>query len=268
MSAAVITGSFVVTAVGAYWCLMKLYPESAQRCLRVGIIAGLISCGLQLFPTGDMHGKLVAKYQQPTLAAMEGNFVSGSHAELVLVGQPNLQTRRLENPIAVPWMLSYLSYGSFGRTVKGLNDIPKDLLPDNIELLYYVYHIMVGLGTMFMALMAWAAYELYRNRIYDNRLLLWLLMLAFPFPYIATTAGWMVAELGRQPWLVYGLLRTSQGTSPLVSSGDVAFSLLGFMGLYTLVGLLFVYLVLREVAKGPAPLPGESEQSSITATAT
>jgi cytochrome d ubiquinol oxidase subunit I len=252
MSAAVITGSFVVTAVGAYWCLMKQYQDTARLCLRVGVIAGLISCILQLFPTGDMVGKLVARYQRPTLAAMEGKFDSGSRAELALLGQPNMQTRRLENPIAVPWMLSYLSYGSFGHIVEGMNDIPKDQLPDNVALLYYVYHIMVGLGTIFTALMGWAAFALFRRTLFENRLLLWLLMLAFPFPYIATTAGWMSAELGRQPWLVYGLLRTTQGTSPLVSSGDVAFSLLGFMGLYTVVGLLFVYLVLREIAKGPS----------------
>lgn len=262
MSAAVITGSFVITAVGAYWCLMRQYEEHARVCLRIGIIVGLISCALQLFPTGDMHGKMLAQYQKPALAAMEGKFVSQSHAELAIIGQPNLQAHRLDNPIVVPWILSYLAYGSFGHIVQGMNDIPANLLPDNIELLYYVYHIMVGLGSLFILLMLWAAWALFNKTLYENRFLLWLLMLAFPFPYIATTAGWMVAELGRQPWLVWGLQRTSEGSSPLVHSGDVAFSTLGFMGLYTLVGLLFVYLVLHEVARGPAPAGAEAMQSA------
>lgn len=251
MSAAVITGSFVVTSLGAYWCLMNIHIKHAHGCLRVGVVAGLVFCILQLFPTGDMHGKMVACYQKPALAAMEGKFETGSYAELAIIGQPNMIRRKLDNPIMVPSLLSYLAYGSFGHIVQGMNDIPKDQLSDNIELLYYMYHIMVGLGTFFILLTASACFLLWRGTLYNNRFLLWLLMLAFPFPYIATTAGWMVAELGRQPWLIWGLERTAQGTSPLVYAGNVAFTTLGFMGLYTVVGLLFVYLIGREIVRGP-----------------
>jgi cytochrome d ubiquinol oxidase subunit I len=252
MSAAVITGSFVVAAVGAYWTLMGLYREHASRCLRMGVTVGLIASLLQLFPTGDQHGKLVAQYQRPALAAMEGKFQTGTRADLAIIGQPDVARRRLENPIMVPGILSFLAYGSFGATVEGLNDVPEDQWPDNIELLYYAYHIMVGLGTLFIALMGGAALLLWRGRLETFRPVLWGLMLAFPFPYIATTAGWMSAELGRQPWLVYGLQRTAGGTSPYVSGGDVTFTTLGFMGLYLVVGLAFLYLVLREVARGPS----------------
>jgi cytochrome d ubiquinol oxidase subunit I len=198
-----------------------------------------------------MHGKMVARYQHPSLAAMEGKFQSSQHAELAIIGQPDVARRELVNPIVVPGILSFLAYGSFGSTVKGLNDFPQDQWPDNVELLYYVYHIMVGLGTIFIALMGIAALLLWSGRLERSRPMLWILMLAFPFPYIATTAGWMTAELGRQPWLVYGLQRTIHGTSPMVSGGDVAFSTLGFMGLYLVMGLLFVYLIMREVARGP-----------------
>ena len=253
MSAAVITGGFVVTAVGAYWTLMKQYTEHAKLCLKVGVITSFIFCGLQLFPTGDQSGKLVATYQKPTLAAMEGKFDTGSHAELAIIGQPNLTKRSLENPIIVPYILSFLAYGSFGSIVEGMNDFPKDQLPDNIELLYYAYHIMVGLGTCFMALTGLALLMLLRGMLEKSRLLLWALMLAFPFPYIATTAGWMVAELGRQPWLIWGIFRTAQGTSPLVAGGNVAFSTLGFMGLYLVMGVLFLYLISKAVITGPAP---------------
>src|SRR5207245_806676 len=124
---------------------------------------------------------------------------------------PDVAARRLENPIVVPYALSFLAYGSFGATVYGLDDFPESEWPDNIELLYYSYHVMVGLGTLFIVVMALAALLLWRRRLEQSRPMLWLLMLMFPFPYIATTAGWMTAELGRQPWLVYGLQRTAAG---------------------------------------------------------
>jgi cytochrome d ubiquinol oxidase subunit I len=252
MSASVITGSFVVTAVAAYWTLMGIYPEHASRCLRVGVTAGLIACLVQLFPTGDAHGKLLAEHQRATLAAMEGKFQTGTHAELAIIGQPDVPRRRLENPIIVPGVLSYLAYGSFGATVYGLDHYPEDQWPDNIELLYYTYHIMVGLGTIFILIMLVAALLLALGKLETVRPMLWVLMLAFPFPYIATTAGWMTAEFGRQPWLVYGLQRTMHGTSPYVSAGDVTFTTLGFMGMYLVLGLLFIYMIMREIVRGPA----------------
>jgi cytochrome bd ubiquinol oxidase subunit I len=267
MSAAVITASFVVAAVGAYWTLMGLYPEHARRCLQVGVVVGFLFSLLQLFPTGDEHGKLVARHQPAALAAMEGKFESSDRAEIAIIGQPDMRRRRLENPIIVPGMLSYLAYGSFGAMVTGLNDIPQDRWPDNVELLYYVYHIMVGLGTFFILITGAAAFLLWRAKLYRSRPMLWVLMLAFPFPYIATTAGWMTAELGRQPWLVYGLQRTLHGTSPYVSGGDVAWSTLGFMGMYLVLGLLFLYLVMREIGRGPQTVAGAhagGAESSIT----
>jgi cytochrome d ubiquinol oxidase subunit I len=265
-SASVVTASFVVAAVGAFWTLQDKYRESARICLKVGVIAGLIACLLQVFPTGDMHGKMMAEYQKPALAAMEGKFETGDHAELAIIGQPDVNARKLINPIVVPGILSYLAYGSFGANVKGLNDIPKDQQPDNIELLYYAYHIMVGLGTIFIAIMGLSALLLWRNRLEKTRVMMWILMLAFPFPYIATTAGWMVAELGRQPWLIYGLQRTIHGTSPTVAAGNVAFTTLGFMGLYLGMGILFLYLISKELAKGPqqsVDLPGAGGQTPV-----
>lgn len=255
MTAAVITGAFVVAAVGAYWVLMGIHQAQAQVCLRVAVITGLIASLLQLFPTGDRHGKLLAAHQPAALAAMEGKFVTGSRAELVIIGQPDVEARRLDNPIVVPSILSYLAYGSFGATVRGLEDFPRDQWPDNVELLYYAYHIMVGLGTLFILVMGIAGFLLWRGALFRSRAMLWTLLLAFPFPYIANTAGWATAELGRQPWLVYGLMRTSEGTSPSVSTGTVAFSTLGYMGLYLVLGILFLYLVGRQIALGPAGSP-------------
>jgi cytochrome d ubiquinol oxidase subunit I len=251
MLAAVVTASFVVAAVGAYWTLMGQHPEHARICLRTGVIAGLISCVLVAFPAGDGHGKMLAKHQPVTLAAMEGLFEGGPYAELAIIGQPNVAERKLENPVVVPGILSFLAYGTFGSSVKGLNDFPVEEWPDNIELLYYSYHIMAGLGTLFILTMGTSAVLLWRGTLERFRPALWVLMLAFPFPYIATTAGWWTAEMGRQPWVIHGLLRTADAGSPHVSSGDVVFTVLGFAGMYLLLATLFTFQVLREISRGP-----------------
>ena len=251
MSAAMITGSFAVAAAGALYALQGKHPEQAALFVRTGVIAGMAFSVLQLFPTGDRQGKLVGEAQPVTLAAMEGVFRGGPQQALAVIGQPDVDHELLENPIEVPGVLSFLTYGTFGSTVRGLEDFPRSDWPDNIEVLYFAYHVMVGLGTLFLALMAWSLLQMWRGRLLTSRATLWMLLLAVPFPYIATTAGWMTAELGRQPWLVYGLMRTAVGTSPRVSAGDTVFTLLGFSGLYLVVGLLFLYLVGRELQRGP-----------------
>ncbi len=252
MTATVVTAAFVVSAVGAYWSLMGQHARHAAICLRTGVIAGLASSLLVAFPTGDGAGKLVTRHQPVTLAAMEGLFEGGPYAELAIIGQPDVAARRLENPIVVPWILSFLAYGSFGSTVHGLNDFPKEQWPHNVELLYYSYHIMAGLGTLFILTMGIASVLLLRGKLTTTRPMLWVLMLAFPFPYIATTAGWWTAEMGRQPWVIYGLMRTAHAHSALVNPGDVVFTLLGFAGLYLLLGMLFVVQVLKEINRGPS----------------
>jgi cytochrome d ubiquinol oxidase subunit I len=249
--AALVTGSFVVAAVGALYTLRGRDLEQARIYLRAGTVVGLIASILVAFPTGDQQAKMVGRHQPVALAAMEGRFVGGPMASVAVIGQPNVAARRLDNPIEIPGALSFLAYGHFGSNVHGLNDFPKESWPDNIELLYYSFHLMITLGTVFIVLMAYAGFQNLRGQLESSRALLWVLMLAFPFPYIANTLGWMTAELGRQPWLVYGLFRTAEGYSKVVSSGDVVFTLIGFVGLYLVLGLLFLFLVGREIARGP-----------------
>jgi cytochrome d ubiquinol oxidase subunit I len=162
-----------------------------------------------------------------------------------------MERERLDNPLTVPDALSFLTYRRWKAEVKGLDAFPRDTWPDNIPLLYYSYHIMVGLGTLLGAVMIAAAIGVWRGFLYGSRPLLWVLMLAMPFPYIATTAGWMTAELGRQPWLIYGVMRTQDGFSPRVSAGNALFTLLGFMGTYAILAVLFLFLVGREIEHGP-----------------
>lgn len=249
--AAVVTGSFVVAAVGALYALQKKHSEQAALFLKTGVVIGLVACFLVAFPTGDRQAKMVARHQPATLAGMEGRFHSGANAELNIIGQPDATDRRVDNPLFLPDALSILAFGHLNSSVQGLDAFPEDEWPTNIELLYYTFHIMAGLGTLFILLMALAAFQLWRGRLEQSRGLLWALMLAFPFPYIATTAGWMTAELGRQPWLIFHLFRTSQGASDAVDGGNVLFTLMGFTGLYFVVGVLFLFLIGREIARGP-----------------
>jgi cytochrome d ubiquinol oxidase subunit I len=255
MSGAAITGAFVMASVGAFYLLWGKFAEHGRVFVKVGVIAGCIFSVLQLFPTGDRQGKMVALHQPVTLAAMEALFHSGPGAPLVIIGQPDIANQRIDNPIYVPGMLSFLTYRRWDAELRGLDSFPQDLWPQSIPLLYFSYHIMVGLGTIFIAIMAVAALMLWRHRLFNSRWMLWILLLSLPFPYIANTAGWMTAELGRQPWLVYGLFRTADGYSKTVSAGNGIFTLLGFFGMYTVLGILFLFLVRREIETGPSAAP-------------
>jgi len=252
MIGSVVTASFVMASIGAFYLLTRRHEDFGCTFVRLGTIAGSVAAFLMVFPTGDGQGKNIAYLQPPTLAAMEGLFETANGAPLAILGQPDVNRQRLDNPLVVPRALSFLTYQRWGAQVKGLNEFPKDVWPDNIPILYFSYHIMVGLGTAFVGAMAMAAFSLWRGTLYTARPLLWMLMLMLPFPYIATTAGWVTAELGRQPWIIYGLMRTPMGVSPHVSSGNAIFTLLGFMGLYTVLAMLGLLLVYREIEEGPA----------------
>ncbi len=252
MSGAGITGSFAMASMGAFYLLWGKHTDFAKKFVKVGVIAGCIFSVVQLFPTGDQQGRMVAFNQPATLAGMEALFQGQPGAPLVLIGQPDTDRRQIDNPIMIPNMLSFLTYRRWKAEVRGLNSFPQDQWPDNLALLYYSYHIMVGLGTIFIAIMIVSVFLLWRGKLFDTPWMLWVLLLSLPFPYIANTAGWMTAELGRQPWVVYGLMRTADGYSKTVSAGNGMFTLIGFMGMYTVLGILFLFLVYREIEHGPA----------------
>jgi cytochrome d ubiquinol oxidase subunit I len=251
MLGAVATASFAMAAVGAYYLLNSKHVDTGRLFVKLGVIAAFASSVLLLFPTGDAQGRNVAKYQPVTLAAMEGHFETRAGAPIALIGQPDVEKLRLDNPIYVPNALSFITHRRWTAEVKGLKDFPRDQWPTNIALLYYSFHIMVGLGTLFIAVTALAAFQLWRGTLFSSRPMLWTLMLALPFPFIANTAGWTTAELGRQPWLIHGLMRTADGASMTVSAGNTLFTLLGFMGLYLVLGILYLFLVARIVDAGP-----------------
>ena len=169
-AAALVTGSFAITAIGAFYALRGIYLDQASLFLRSGTLVGLVASFLVAFPTGDQQAKIVAHHQPVTLAAMEGRFVGGNMADISVIGQPNVKERRLDNPIVIPGGLSFLANGTFESTVRGLNEFPQDTWPDNIELLYYAFHLMVMLGTIFIGLTAVATFQRLSRKAGDQPL--------------------------------------------------------------------------------------------------
>jgi cytochrome d ubiquinol oxidase subunit I len=159
----------------------------------------------------------------------------------------------IDNPIMIPDLTTLLLYRRLRGTVKGLDAFPRSDWPTNVPLVYYSYHLMIDLGTAFVGVMLLSLFLLWRGKLFQSRWMLWILMFAGPLPYLTTTAGWMTTEIGRQPWIVYGLLRTQEGTSPLLSDGNALFTLLTILLLYALIGLLYAFLMLKEIGRGPMP---------------
>ncbi len=250
ISGSIVTASMVMAGIGAFYLLARRHDEHGRIFVRIGVSAGMIFSLCSLFPTGSIQGENITRYQPAKMAAMEGLFKTQAGAPLAIIGMPDRERHELMDPIYVPGLLSYLAYGNARAKVTGLNDIPEDLHPP-IEIVYYAYHIMVGLGTIFVAILALASALLWRGALFERRGALWLLMLAMPFPYIANEAGWTVSEVGRQPWAVYGLQRVAAATSTNVTAGMTYFTLLGFMGLYLLTGVLYLVLFFRIIQAGP-----------------
>ena len=265
MLGAVQTGCFVMAAVGAFYLLTNRHEAYGRTFVKGGVLVGVVASVLQLFPSGDAQGKMIADNQPVTLAAMEGLFETQEGAPLAILGQPDVPNRKLDNPLVVPRMLSFLTYQHWSANVRGLAAFPQEEWPDQIALLYYSYHVMVGLGTIFIAVMVLAVFLYWRGKLFTSKWMLWVLMISVPLPYIANTAGWMTAELGRQPWLIYGLMRTSNGISPRVGSGNAWFTLIGFMGMYTVLAMLWLFLVYREIEAGPGP-DGQSSRNEGSVT--
>jgi len=257
----VVTASFVMAGIGAIYLLLQQHQAQARLFVKIGVISGLTASILLGFPTGDGQGKNIAQYQPVTLAAMEGLFETVEGAPLAILGQPDTEKQRLDNPLLVPKFLSFLTYQRWDAEIKGLDAYPREDWPDNIPLLYYSFRIMVGLGTIFILVTAVSTFRLWRGKLCDSVLNLWALVLLMPFPFIANTAGWATVELGRQPWLIHGLMRTEEGASPYVSAGNTMFTLIGFMGIYAFLSVLFLFLMYREIGHGP------KEHTTTTTTA-
>jgi len=247
--AAMITGAFFVMGISAYHLLKKQHVDVATKSFNMALIFGLVA-SLVVALTGDMHGVHVAKVQPAKLAAMEAHWETQTQAPIVLFAIPDQQNEKNLIEIGkIPYILSLLAHHDINAEVKGLRDFPKDERPP-VLITLFAFRTMVALGTLF-PLLTFIGLVL-RKKLIENPWYLWIMVFSIPLPYLAIEMGWVLAEVGRQPWIVYGLMKTSDAASP-VASIQVLTSLVGFILVYGLLGMVGFYLMFKNAVKGPEP---------------
>jgi len=246
MTAAMITGAFVVAGFAAYRLLQNNESAPARRALKLAIIAGLVFSVAEIMPFGHWHAQQVAQTQPEKLAALEGLYEGTDNAPMTLMGIPGKD--KMYFPIKIPMLLSLLAGHSPSHYVPGLHDFePEDRPP--VFLPFFAFHAMVGMGTFFIAVMAWGCFQLFRGTLWRDRRTLWLLALSMPLPVLACQVGWISAEVGRQPWVVYHVMRTVDAASPTVSGAEILASIVMFGTVYACLGALYLFLMLREILR-------------------
>lgn len=247
VAAAYLLSAFFVMGVSAYHLLKKQQLDFFTRSFRIALPFGLV-CALFVAVEGDMHGVHVTEVQPAKLAAMEAHWETMPRAPIHLFAIPDEENERNLIEIgSIPGLLSFLGHHDIDAEVLGLKEFPKDERPP-VLLTLFSFRTMVGLGTLFILLMiiGWIR----RNKLLQSPLYLKTMVLAIPLPYIAIELGWVLAEVGRQPWIVYGIMRTSDAASPIAVS-QVFISLLAFVGVYGLLGLTGFYLIAKTAMAGP-----------------
>jgi len=245
--AALTVAGFFVMGISAWHLLRDSHSDFFTKSFKIGMWAGLIFA-IVTAGQGHIHGNEVALYQPAKLAAMESHWETQTNAPMYLLQIPNFGGEgNLVQALPVPGLLSFLAYNDPDAEVKGLNDFPKDERPP-VALVFLAFRAMVGLGTLFIALgaLAW----LFRNKLQSVPWFLKIMVYAIPLPYLGHQVGWIVAEVGRQPWIVYGLMRTADGVSP-ISTSQVAVSLAAMTVMYLLLGAVDIFLLFKYARKGP-----------------
>jgi cytochrome d ubiquinol oxidase subunit I len=249
-----LAGAFLVISVCAYYMLKRRHLEFAKSSLKIGLSVGLIACILQGI-SGDSSAKGVAVNQPAKLAAFEGIFHSQKDAPLLLFGIVNTKEERVDYSIGIPKLLSLLSFGSADAEIKGLDQVPRKDWP-NTAVVFQTYHLMILMWALMLAFSLAAIYLWWRGSLFTNKWMLRALVASAFFPQIANQAGWVSAEMGRYPWIVYNLLRISEGLSKSVTAGQILGSLVMFSILYFLLFILFVYLLNEKFKHGPTDIDG------------
>lgn len=248
INAAYILSAFFVMGVSSYHLLKKQNIEFFTRSFKIALVFGLVFSFFEIFE-GHLHGADIAESQPAKLAALDSHWETEKRAPIYLFAIPDEKNEKNMIQIGkIPGALSMLAFHDFNAEVKGLKDIPKDERPP-VFITYVAFKTMVGLGFYFglVTLTGWFL----RNRLVENPLYLKVMLLSIPLPYIATELGWVVAEVGRQPWIVYGLMKTSDAVSPIASS-QVLTSLIAFILVYGILGATGFYLMVKTAKQGPS----------------
>lgn len=263
MVGAYILGSFFVLSISAWYLLRGKHEEFAKRSIRAALpIAAIFS--LLAAVTGDWHAKVVAKHQPAKLAAFEGHFTSQGPADLHIFGWPDEEARETRMSLSIPGGLSFLVHGDFKTPVPALDEFPRADQPP-VKIPFAMFHLMVGLGVLFLALSWGGLLLLWRGRLFTNRGVLWAYVVTVLGAYAANQAGWIAAEVGRQPWTVYGLLRTADSVSKSVKGGEVLASILMFGFIYVLLFAVWVYVTNEKIQHGPEAVTPEREGGLVAA---
>ncbi len=250
---AYIVAAFFVMSISAYYILKNRHLEAAKKSFRIALGMGLVASLLAPL-SGDFHAKNVAQYQPAKLAAMEGHFVTGTGPTPIYVGGfPDSESQTVKGGIAIPGLLSFLVYGDFKTPVAGLDKIPRADWPP-VGLTFQTFHGMVALGLLFILLTVVALFLSWRGKLFECRWLLWVFVFVVPLPFIANQLGWCAAEIGRQPWVVYGLLRTGDALSKSVVAGQVLGSIIMFVLIYALLFAVWLFVLDRKIKQGPDDL--------------
>ena len=245
-----VTCAVMVSGIAAYYVRKGLHGDTAKTMLKIGVILFAVTPLIQL-GAAHAHAIQVIDTQPLKAAAMEGHFQTTRGANIYALGYVDEANEKTYG-IYIPGGLSFLYNFDFNSEIKGLKDYPKELWPP-LNLVFQSYHIMVGLGALFILAGLFGAWLLWRGKLYTTRWYLLLLTLLIPFPHLAHETGWITAEVGRQPWIIYGLMKTAQASSVVVSAGELVFSMLMFALVYLLLFIMFIMLFVRIVKQGPVP---------------
>ncbi|MCB9201229.1 MAG: cytochrome ubiquinol oxidase subunit I [Flavobacteriales bacterium] len=252
---AFLAGAFLVISVHAWYVLKGRHVELSRKAIRIALTVAVVASLGQLV-TGHASADGVAHNQPAKLAAMEGHYEEHAPAHLYLFGWVDQDTRQVHG-IKVPGGLSFLVHQDFGTPIRGLDSFPEDERPRQVNAIFQFYHLMVAIGLALIAISLLAAWYSWRGKLHRQRWLLRVLVPAVLLPQVANQVGWYTAEMGRQPWVVYGLLRTSDALSEAVRAEHVLFSLVMFTALYALLLFLFLYLLNKKIVHGPDEAPDE-----------
>lgn len=255
-----VLGAFFVMSISAYYILQSRHLEFAKKSFSIALIFGF-AVSLMAGLTGDTEARTVYKTQPEKLSAFEGHYHTGTGGTPVYIfGVPDSKEKKVNFGLYVPGGLSFLLFGNFDEPVPGLDRYPDDSQPP-VVIPFFAFHMMVGIATGIVGLTALGVFFLWRGTLFEQRWLLWIFVFAVVGPYIANQVGWIAAEVGRQPWIVYKLLRTADAVSPTVKGHEVLISIIMFSLIYALLFAVYLYVLTAKIKHGPedatAPQPAE-----------